>query len=98
MLLNRPDTDSEYAAEIRGALAPEVGDELAWAAEHLPAGCEVIGVLSGSDAGLGTCERMLDALGAHGRSNGRLAARRDKFEMHKALSCAGLASARQCVA
>ena len=35
------------AAEL-AASAPEVGDELAWAAEHLPAGCEVVGVISGS--------------------------------------------------
>lgn len=98
MLINRADTDNEYAAEIRSTLAPEEGEELAWAAEHLRAGCEVVGVISGSDAGMGTSERLLDALGAPGRSNGRLSARRDKFEMHEALKVVGLASARQCVA
>ena len=98
MLLNRVETDNEYAAEIRSMLAPEEGEELAWAAEHLRAGCEVVGVISGSDAGMGTSERLLDALGAPGRSNGRLSARRDKFEMHEALKVVGLASARQCVA
>ena len=51
MLINRADTDNEYAAEIRSTLAPEEGEELAWAAEHLRAGCEVVGVISGSDAG-----------------------------------------------
>lgn len=98
MLLNREDVRAEEAAEIRSMVAPESGDELAWAAACMPPECTVLGSVSGSDAGTGTSERLLDALAPASRSNGLLAARRDKYEMHEALRNAELAAAAQCVA
>lgn len=98
MLRNREDVDADEAAEISARLAPDEGEEATWAAAHLPPHCEVVGALSGSDAGAGASERLLDALAPAHRSNGCLAARRDKYGMHDALAAAGLAAAAQGVA
>ena len=89
-------TDAE-AAEYRAQLAPEAGKAAAWCESVLPAGCKVIGVCCGSDAGLGCAERLLHVLVPE-RSNGLLAARRDKFEQHEALRACGLDAARQAAA
>ena len=59
MLLNREDVAADEAAEIREMVAPEPGDEAAWSAARMPAGCQVLGALSGSDAGASTSERLL---------------------------------------
>ena len=56
--------------------APDEGEEERWAAERL-AGVRLEGVLCGSDAGLACAERLQHALLPE-RSNGLVAARRDK--------------------
>ena len=96
-LCTESDTTDEEAAEYRARLAPEPSEAAAWCESVLPAGCEVIGVCCGSDAGLGCAERLLHALVPE-RSNGLLAARRDKFEQHEALRACGLDAARQAAA
>ena len=93
MLCAKHDTTEGEEAEIMALLAPPAGEEAAWAARL---GMPVIGVVCGSDAGLECSERLLDALAE--RSNGRLNARRDKYEMHEALRCAGMPCAKQAVA
>ena len=90
-------TTDEEEAEYRARLAPEASEAAAWCETALPAGCEVIGVCCGSDAGLGCAERLQHAL-VPARSNGLLNARRDKFEQHEALRACGLNAARQAVA
>ena len=90
-------TTDEEEAEYRARLAPEASEAAAWCETALPAGCEVIGVCCGSDAGLGCAERLQHALVPE-RSNGLLNARRDKFEQHEALRACGLDAARQAVA
>jgi hypothetical protein len=95
-------TVEELRELVRSAVdeqvAPEAGAETDWAAERGllggEGGVQLLGVLCGSDAGLATAERLLAALVPE-RSNGRNAARRDKFLTHRALAAAGLASARQ---
>jgi glutathione synthase/RimK-type ligase-like ATP-grasp enzyme len=97
MLLNKEETSSEEAGEVSAALAPSPGEERTWAEANLD-GYEVVGVISGSDAGLATAERLLHSLAPSERSNGILNARRDKFEMHETIRAAGLEAAQQAVA
>ena len=73
--------------------APAQGDEQRWAAEHL-AGAQLEGVLCGSDAGLADAERLQHVLLPE-RSNGLVAARRDKYLANEACQLAGMATAAQ---
>lgn len=98
-LLGSPVTTEEEAADIQAALAPGDGLETQWAdANGLGVEqCDIVGAISGSDAGLLTAERMLHVL-SPAVSNGLLGARRDKYEMHETLRRCGLEAARQTVA
>ena len=73
--------------------APAQGDEQRWAAEHL-VGAQLEGVLCGSDAGLADAERLQHTLVPE-RSNGLVAARRDKYLANEACHAAGMATAAQ---
>ena len=93
-LMGQPECDEDAADRIRANMAPEAGEELVWAAETLPDGIEVVGVLCGSDGGLADAERLAEAL-VPARSNGISSARRDKFEMLETIRRAGLAAPMQ---
>uniref|UniRef100_A0A7S0I4W8 ATP-grasp domain-containing protein n=1 Tax=Phaeocystis antarctica TaxID=33657 RepID=A0A7S0I4W8_9EUKA len=84
------DADLELLAPLG---APGQGDELCWAAKHLD-GLQLEGVLCGSDAGLADAERLQHVLLPE-RSNGLVAARRDKYLANEACEAAGMATAAQ---
>lgn len=73
--------------------APAQGDEQRWASEYL-AGVKLEGVLCGSDAGLACAERLQHFLLPE-RSNGIVAARRDKYLANEACRAAGMPTAEQ---
>ena len=88
--------DPSVADRVRENIAPPAGMESEWAAEELPEGIVIVGVLCGSDGGLADAERLQDALVPH-RSNGVNPARRDKYLMVEVMRAAGLASQQQAV-
>jgi hypothetical protein len=93
-MCERPEASEADLQRVQAAVAPAAGEEREWCRAALGRRARVAGVLCGSDGGLGTAERLQDALAA-GRSNGVVPARRDKFLMHEVLRAAGLRAAAQ---
>ena len=76
------------------AAVPAAGFEASWAAQALPSGHRLRGVLCGDDASLEAAERLAQALCPE-YANGILPARRDKYLMNEVLRGAGVPAVSQ---